>query len=154
MKDDAPTRVRHATLTLERAYPATPERLFQALADPAERMKWDTPGEDWAMTELEQDARTGGEERYRFGPPGGPSFTGRSLYAQVLPARRLVTAGMMKVHDEPVSASVVTYEILPDPMGVRLVVTDQTAYFDDDDGPEDRKDGWGAMLDQLGAHIA
>ncbi|MEM7523623.1 MAG: SRPBCC domain-containing protein [Pseudomonadota bacterium] len=153
MKDEDSHRVRHATITLERAYKSTPERLFSALSNAEERKTWDAPDEGWVTTELTQDVREGGAESFRFGPEGDPRFHGESTYAHVAPGRSLVTAGVMKENDVMISATIATYEILPDPMGVRLVVTDQTAYFGASDTPEEREMGWSVILDNLGAYL-
>lgn len=153
MKDDVVNRVRHATITLERTYPVTPERAFRAFADAEERRKWDTPGDGWETTEFEQDMREDGRETFRFGPKGDPRYHGHGFFADVQPNRRLVSAGVMKDNGEAISATVATYEFLPDPEGVRLTITDQTAYFGEADDPEGRRSGWTSILDNLGGHL-
>jgi len=42
----------HNTFVIERSYPATPERVFTAFADPAKKRRWFAEGENHEVEEL------------------------------------------------------------------------------------------------------
>jgi uncharacterized protein YndB with AHSA1/START domain len=64
--------VSHATFVLERRYPASAARVYQALADPATKAKWFVPPEAWDKETHQMDFRIGGVETSIGGPVGGP----------------------------------------------------------------------------------
>ncbi|MEM8752735.1 MAG: SRPBCC family protein [Pseudomonadota bacterium] len=154
MKDAAEIYVEHATMTFERVFAVTPERAFRAFADETERAKWEAPGEGWESEHYSHDFRPGGAELMRFGPAGDPRYEGVGVYADIVENRRIVSMMTMKESGRPISASVMTYMFDADPRGVRLTVTDQTAYFDGSETPSSRQEGWTAILDGLSAHLA
>jgi uncharacterized protein YndB with AHSA1/START domain len=65
--------VEHATIVIERRYPASPERTFAAWADVEAKARWFGASEG----ELELDFRVGGGERHRGTLPDGRVYTGR-----------------------------------------------------------------------------
>ena len=54
-------------------YPASPQRVFHAFADPAIKRRWFVEGEGWTIEEFTVDFSEGGIEQSRFrfrdGPP-------------------------------------------------------------------------------------
>ncbi|HEU0221266.1 MAG TPA: SRPBCC family protein [Paracoccaceae bacterium] len=144
----------HATITVERTYGAEPARVFRAWADPALRVQWDVPGEGWETVMHAQDFRVGGRERSIFGPKGAANIRSEGWYLDIVPERRIVSAGTMHEGDARISSTLCTVELLPEGEGARVLVTDQTAYFEGRDKPEWREGGWGTILDRLGAFLA
>jgi hypothetical protein len=65
-----------------------------------------------------------------------------------------VISSTMSIDDRRISASLVTFELLPDEKGTLLTVTNQGAYFEGADGPEMRQAGWRKLLDSLSAELA
>jgi uncharacterized protein YndB with AHSA1/START domain len=45
-------------------------------------------------------------------------------------------------------------ELFPEGTGTRLILTDQSAFFDCRETPSDRKSGWGQILNRLEAQMA
>src|SRR5439155_1885195 len=87
----------HNTFVIERNYPATPERVFAAFADPARKRRWFVEGDGHEVEHYELDFRVGGKERARFRfkegtPMKGIAFTSEGIHLEIVPYRRIVTA--------------------------------------------------------------
>lgn len=150
----------HSTFVIERSYPAVPERVFAAFADPARKRRWFVEGKGFVVDEFEMDFRVGGSERSRFRfKPGAPLPEGTpvqndSWYLDILPNRRIVLAYTMTVGGRRISSSQATFELLPAEMGTALVFTEQGAFFEGADGPRVREEGWRQLLEQLAKELA
>src|SRR6202022_1641279 len=144
----------HSTFVIERSYPATPERVFNAFADPAKKRRWFVEGDHHEVEHYELDFRIGGKERARFRfkegtPLKGIACTNDTIYQDIVPNRRVVFASTMSVGEKRISASLGTIEFLPSETGTDLIFTHQGAFFEGSDGPEMRAEGWRKLLDQL-----
>jgi uncharacterized protein YndB with AHSA1/START domain len=134
--------------------------VFAAFADPAKKRRWFAEGaKSHDVEEFEMDFRVGGSEhaRYRFkeGTPfPGTALTNDGSYQDIVPNRRVVIAHNMALGDKRISASLVTFELLPTEKGTALIFTHQAAFFEGSDGPEMREDGWRKLLDQLAKELA
>lgn len=82
--------VKHATNVVERKFKSSPARVFAAWADPDAYGRWNFPGDDWEMTEYENDFRVGGRKKKRFGPKGDPKFSSDGSYLDIV--RRCVSS--------------------------------------------------------------
>ena len=150
--------VTHSTFVIERNYPASPERLFTAFADPIQKRRWFVEGEGFEVEDFKMDFRTGGSEQARFraqsGPLKGAVFTNNTSYQDIVPNRRIVMAYTMANGEKRISASLATFELLSAKQGTDLVFTEQAAFFEGADGAQMREGGWRALLDQLGKELA
>lgn len=149
----AADRVRHATIVVERRLKAAPARVFKAWSDPEERRAWDVPGDGWVVSEHAQDFRVGGREHSRFGPAGDPNWMSEGRYLDIVPDRRIVSAGVMHDGREGMTATLCTVEIVPDGTGSHVILTDQSAFYGQEE-ESDRREGWGEILDKLVAFLA
>ncbi|NOU78274.1 polyketide cyclase [Paenibacillus sp. LMG 31459] len=135
--------VKHATFVVERTYAASPERVYQAWADPAAKSKWFSKPEIF-------DFRVGGREFSRGGPPDGPVFTFDVCYQEIVPQQRIVYTYTLDSDGTRISVSITTVELIPVDGGTTLIFTEQGAFFDGYDTPEVREHGTKEMLDTLG----
>jgi len=151
--------VTHSTFTLERAYSASPERVFAAFSDPTLKKRWYVDNKPMTVEEFQMDFRVGGSDlaRFRFGagsPFPGMPLTYYTSYQDIVPNRRIVYAYSMDLGDKRVSSSLTTFEFLPDGDGTQLIFTEQGAFYEGADGPQMRQAGWNTLLDHLGRSFA
>lgn len=135
--------VKHGTFVVERIYAATPERVYQAWADPIAKAKWFSKPEIF-------DFQVGGREYSRGGPPEGPIFTFDASYQELVPEQRIVYTYTLDSGDVRVSVSITTVELIKVEGGTKLIYTEQGAFFDGHDTAEIREHGTNIMLDTLG----
>jgi hypothetical protein len=74
---------------------------------------------------LQNDFRVGGREKKTFGPKGDPKLTSDGSYLDIVPDSRIVSGG------------------------TRLILTDQSVFFDGRETPTMRKSGWGQVLETI-----
>lgn len=144
----------HSTFVIERSYPATPERVFAAFADPTKKRRWFVEGDGHEVEHYEMDFRVGGKERARFRfkegtPLKGIACTNDTSYQDIVPNRRVVLASTMTVGGKCISASLATVELLASKTGTDLIFTHQGAFFEGADGPEMREVGWRKLFEKL-----
>lgn len=144
--------VTHATFAVKRKYDASPARIFAAWADPAAKARWfGSPGDSAA--EFELDFRIGGRELSRGTAPNGQRYAFEALYQDVVPDDRIVYTYDMHIDERRISVSLATVELRPEGEGTRLTYTEQGAFLDGLDTPEQREQGTGGLLDALGEEL-
>lgn len=141
----------HATFVIERTYPVSPARVFQAFSDPEAKRHWFAgPGE----TRGEMDFRTGGRETASGAFPDGTIHRFDALYYDIVPGERTVFSYDMHLDQRRISVSLTTIEIAPQGSGTRLTFTEQGAFLDGYDDVGSRERGTIELLDQLGAYLS
>lgn len=146
-------KVVHDSFVIERIYKASPERVFAAFADPAQKRCWFAEGEAWTVESFEADFREGGFERSRFRLHDGPVMGNDTVYHDIVANRRIVSSYAMTMGGTRFSVSLATVEFEPHASGTLMRSTEQAAFFEDSDGVERRRQGWGVLLDRLGAQL-
>lgn len=147
--------VSHVTFVIERRYPADPARVFGAWADAAAKEIWmDDPDYKSDGSRYEFDFRVGGHERFGGLTPEGTRYSYDARYYDIVPGHRIVYGYEMYSGDDRVSVSLTTVEIVPDQGGTKLTYTEQGAFLDRIEKPEDRQEGTAWMLDNLGKQLA
>jgi uncharacterized protein YndB with AHSA1/START domain len=142
--------VAHATFSLERSYPAEPDRVFAAWSEPTAKAAWFTrPG-----SEHQLDFRIGGREIVRAANGEGEPLTFESAYHDIVSPARIVYSSTLSVRDKVATVSVTTVDFSPDGHGTLLTVTEQGTYLDGLEDPSWREEGTGQQLDRLGAELA
>jgi len=143
----------HSTFSIERTYLARPPRVFAAFSNEATKRRWFAEGEGWEIDEFTLDFRVGGTERSRFRFQGGAPVGNDTIFLDIVPDRRIVLAYTMTIGDRRISASLATVELAPAGSGTRLVYTEQGAFFDGADKPDQREAGCRELLDKLGDEL-
>ena len=150
----AESSIVHDTFVVERTYTRAPEQVFAALRDPDKKRRWFAESERHDVEVFELDFRVGGRERAAFRFKEGTPFAGLSyacdnFYLDIVEGSRVVMASTMDFGGKPISASLVTFELLGSEAGTRLILTHQGAFFEGSDGPARRHQGWQEILDRM-----
>lgn len=144
--------VEHATLVVERTYDASPARVFAAWAEPEAKARWFGSGPD-GDAEFELDFRVGGREFSRGTAPNGSAYTYEARYQDIVPDERIVYSYEMYLEGPRISVSLATVELMADGDRTRLIYTEQGAFLDGLDTPEQRQQGGGGLFDALGKEL-
>ncbi len=75
------------------------------------------------------------------------------MYADIVPAQRIVHTYDMHRNNARISVSVATIEFEAVGDTTRLTLTEQGVYLDGLDAPAEREHGTKALLDALGSHL-
>ncbi len=153
MTETAARSVVHDSFTLERTYPASPERVFAAWTTIEAKSHWF--GNEESLEPLGEhtlDFRVGGGE-HLAAKAEGKVFTFDATYYDIVDNERIVWAYDMTMDGRRISASLGTVEIIPVPGGTRLVLTEQGAFLDGLDTSAQRAEGTEQFLDNLGTYL-
>jgi len=131
---------------------APPDRVFKALTDPAELMRWFTSPECLAKF-WEMDARPGG--RYRYATEKGTvvvngvrEFECHGEILQLDPPHLLVYSWIANWHDDKSRPTVVRWELTADAAGTRVKVT-HSGLAQENVARKDYSGGWPGVLEML-----
>ena len=140
--------ITHATFSLERIYPVRPNRVFDAWADPAIKVRWFSSN----AQDYELDFSPGGIERLSA-THDGKLITWESLYREIVTDERIVYTSVLSEQDTVATVSLTTVEIVPKDEGTRLILVEAGAYLDGREQPAWREQGTSDWLDALGADL-
>jgi uncharacterized protein YndB with AHSA1/START domain len=140
--------VTHSTFTLERRYPASVERVFEAWANPQARKRWMAQG-----AEHSQDFVVGGLETVQGFDGQGRPLTYQAQYADIVTNERIITTSTLHTEDRLSTVSVTSVEFRADGAGTVLVLTEHGAYLPGQEQPAWREHGTAEQLDTLAAEF-
>jgi len=146
----------HSTFVVEKSYPASPERVFEAFSREDQKRRWYADRESQDVTEFTSDFRVGGESVLRFNlgpetPFEGVEIANREQYHEIVPDQRIVSTAGMTLGGKLISVALVTIELAPTEAGADLVCTHQGIFYEGSGGPEMREHGWRVLFDRLAA---
>lgn len=145
--------IAHDTIVEERVAATTAEAVFTAFVDRESRPRWAVPeGEGLRIDEL--DLRAGGIDRYECGPADSLGFH-VTVEHLVVEAPHLILDREQVVGPDGhlLGTSLVTWELLPDPAGVRIRETVQVVSTVGAGMTEGTRVGTALVLDRLVAHL-
>ena len=103
--------VAHETFVIERTYDVPVAQTFRAWADPLLKARWFAGSAEALGAGYELDFRVGGREVNRGGPPGGPVYTYKSEFRDIVPEQRIVYTYEMYADEVRISVSVATVAV-------------------------------------------
>ncbi|HSQ64069.1 MAG TPA: SRPBCC family protein [Polyangiaceae bacterium] len=156
------SQVIHDTFTIERTVAASPDRVFEALANPEMKAKWFAGPPSWKLVERTQDFRVGGHERVSGKFESGMTSVFDADYHDIVPNERVVYVYEMTVNGRKISTSLATFEIQKVGAKTKIVLTEQGAYYEDPDmakyAPQgqaaSRREGTEGLMDRIAALFA
>lgn len=155
MSDDRPDEL---TLILERAFHASPDRLFRAWTEPEILKKWFAP-EPFTTPVAELDVRPGGSCLIVMRDPDGNDFPNPGVYLEVVPNRRIVTTDAYVSAWVPSARPFMTMDLLFEDAGdgttrATYAVRHWTREGYDQQLQMGFHEGWGTCADQLARLLA
>ena len=140
--------------TIERAFAASPARVFAAFATPEGKSRWFSGSDEWTLLHREMDFSVGGRERLEGRWPSGKVSAFNSIYFDIAPNERIIHCYDMHVDGVLISVSLATIEMRPQGAGTRLTYTEQGMFLDGYDDNGSREHGARFLLDRLEASLA
>lgn len=149
------SRLARADFTLERVYPVSVERLWQAFADADEKRAWMGDGDTFDRSAWEFDFRVGGRDVDEARFHGGPLSRYEGVYADIVEHERIVSTYDMWLDGAHMSTSLASFEFAAVDGGARLTHTEHGVFFDrfHADGPG-REEGSRGILEVLAKHLS
>jgi uncharacterized protein YndB with AHSA1/START domain len=131
---------------------APPQRVFQAISDPKELIRWFTE-ETCKHKVWEMDARVGGRWRFQTEKSvhivnGIDEFEGHGEILEIDPPRLLVYTWIANWHANPQLKTIVRWELTPSQGGTLVKVT-HSGLAEDDVARKDYTSGWPGMTTAL-----
>ena len=126
-------------LTLQRAFPVAPEKVWRAWTDPQALKRWWGPGGAEAVAVAELDVRVGGRFRIVFGGPKGTDHEVQGVYREVVPNRKLVFTWTWP-NSTPERESLITIEFRQSGSGTELEFRHEQLF--DETVRDNHRRGW------------
>jgi uncharacterized protein YndB with AHSA1/START domain len=131
---------------------AAPERVFRALTDPAEIVRWWGAPDAYRTTEWNADLRVGGRFRSRGVAADGSTFALEGEYLEVDPPHKLVHTWMPGW--DPGATTTVSYRLEAIAGGGTRVTLRHTGFAGRVESCRSHGSGWERVLGWLDAHAA
>lgn len=146
-------KTHHATITFERAYSVSAERLFSEFADPQARAKWSVPSND-ALVYDEADFREGGRDVFRCGPTSDLKFRGVTTYQVIVPNRCVISTESLSEGPAHLAVALNTLDFEPTAEGASFRLTVQIVSFVGPGMVTGYESGHRSAMEGLARHLA
>ena len=131
-------------ITVETLVKGKLDRVWDAWNNPADIMQWNAAQEDWHTTRCTVDLREGGNFVARMeAKDGSVGFDFEGTYTRIVP-KALIAYRMSDGRE-------VTVEFVEQPDGV---LVKETFDAEAENTPDLQRQGWQAILDNFGRHVA
>jgi uncharacterized protein YndB with AHSA1/START domain len=151
MSESAPTIERsadHRSFTIERTYPASPQRVFAAWAAAEAKNSWFARGADYSL-----DFTVGGVEHLTASVSATEKYTYDARYYDIIEGERIVYAYEMYRNETRISVSLTSVLFEASAEGTRLSYIEQGVFLDGQDTAAAREHGTRELLETLGARL-
>jgi uncharacterized protein YndB with AHSA1/START domain len=142
-------------LMVDRIVRTSPEVAWAAWTQPEHLRRWYAPAPG-AITECEIDLRRGGTFRFVICDPDGNESRIDCCYLEVVPYQRLVWTNALVAGYRPAPTGFFTAEMTLQERPTGTLCTTIAMHRDEEDRDQHEAagfhDGWGTVLDQLGAY--
>jgi uncharacterized protein YndB with AHSA1/START domain len=132
---------------------ATPERAYQAFANPEAKAKWFASPAAWEQSRVKMEFKVGGKEFVSGTPPGHKPHTFDCTYLDIVPNVRIIYLYEMHIGEAKISASLATVEFAASGKGTKLKFTEQGVFLDGYDDSGSRERGTIGLMDRLEASL-
>ena len=143
----------HSSFTIERHYPAAPDKVFDCFAKEEKLRRWLVEGEGWTVDAFRHDFTVGGKDHSAFRWQNGPQITNDGVYHEIVENERIITSYSMAMEGKTFSVSLLTQTFEARDGGTLLTQTEQGTYFNDPNAAKGREEGFRGLLDSLGAEV-
>jgi uncharacterized protein YndB with AHSA1/START domain len=137
-------------LKLVRRFPAKPEQVFRAFADPKRLVKWWGP-KGVTIPVCEMDVRPGGRWLTTMRAPDGSDMIVSGVYREIDPPTRLVFTWAWHQDGKRGHETVVTIALKPHGAGTELTLTQ--AAFESAQSLNAHRQGWSSSFDCLAEYL-
>lgn len=150
------------TFTIEKHYPHSPEKVFDAFRDPVKKRRWmgdentaarKHHGAGFEIISFEMNFKVDDFERWKFRVPGGELMRNDARYHLIIPNSLIVFVYTMDNGNHRMSSSQNTVQFIKDGNGTKLIFTEQGVYFDGVEAAKGREQGTKDVLDSLGSEL-
>jgi uncharacterized protein YndB with AHSA1/START domain len=132
--------VAHTSFVIEREFSGTPAQVFHAFTDATALREWADCHSSDDNNEQFSDFRPGGSAMQRMTGEHG-TVTVNTRYFDIVPEERIIHAYDILMGETRLSVSLVTIELAPGGNGTRMKFTEQAAFLDGHQEPEERIEG-------------
>jgi uncharacterized protein YndB with AHSA1/START domain len=144
--------VTHKTVVVKKKLSFPPNKVFNAFANVTARTQWAVPKGD-AIKYLKSNFKVGGQETFKCGDPSSMSFSGVVHYEDIVKNHRIVSTESISHNNKRLSSALTTLLLDKDINGTQLVLTAQIVSYDGSDMAIGYKQGWKAVLKNLGEYL-
>ena len=142
------TAMAHSTVTFERTFAASRERLFDAWRDPAKRATWAVPFEGVTINYTATAFRQGGLDRCEC-VAGDERFDIATHYFTINDDALIVSAETLLIDDTGQGVTLISAEFFDQAAGSRLALTLQTVGIGGSGFETELEGGWRHALDAM-----